>query len=304
MKFAFDQISHQGGRPRNEDRLGVCHAGEAGMFVLADGMGGHPQGEVAAELAVQTMVANFQRAARHGIPDVRGFLASTLLEAHQAIRRYAADRNMQDAPRTTLVAALIESGCISWIHCGDSRLYLLRDGALQVRTRDHSYVEKAPAAGSMMPAGAPLNRHVLWTCLGSPAEPLFDVAGPLPLQQGDKVLLCSDGLWGSVTEPELVARLWQQPVAQAVPELAALALAQAGSRSDNVSVLALEWLAAADFQLTRDGTSLDGAANHGFAASRQTGGLDTMAHPLDDAAIERSIAEINEIIRRAAAHRK
>lgn len=287
MKFLFDQVSHQGGRERNEDRMGVCQAEGFGIFVLADGMGGHPEGEVAAELAVQTMLACFRRVARSGFADGRGFLASALLETHYAIRRYAADKGLQDAPRTTLVAALIESDCLSWIHCGDSRLYLLRDGALQVRTRDHSYVEQASGTGLITSEAASANRHVLWTCLGSPAEPLFDVAGPLALQQGDKVLLCSDGLWDSLPESALIDGLWRQPVAQAVPALAALALTHAGPRSDNVSALALEWIADDDFQLTRDGS-----------------GLDVTADQLDDPAIERSIAEINDIIRRAAEHKK
>lgn len=304
MRFSIEQISRQGGRDNNEDRVGCDQIGETGLFVLADGMGGHPQGEVAAELAVQTMLACFQRATPGGIADARGFLTLALLEAHHAIRRYAADKGMPDAPRTTLVAALIASGCISWIHCGDSRLYLLRDGALQVRTRDHSYVEKTPDGGLLARAGVPVNRHVLWTCLGASAEPLFDVAGPLPLQQGDKILLCSDGLWDSVPEPALVDGLWRLPLAQAVPALAAQALTQAGPRSDNVSALALEWIASDDFQVTRDGSSLDSAADAVFAATRQADGLDTMADELDDAAIERSIAEINDIIRRATANKK
>jgi serine/threonine protein phosphatase PrpC len=297
MNFLIEQGSHKGGREGNEDRVGYCRVGDAGMFVLADGMGGHPEGEVAAELAVQTMVASFQRAAQGDIRDVRGFLSSALLEAHQAILRYAADKGMADNPRTTLVAALIESGSLSWIHCGDSRLYLVREGALQVRTRDHSYMEKNAGAG-------PLNRNVLWTCLGAPAEPVFDVAGPLPLQQGDKLLLCSDGLWDSVRDEELVAGLWGQTVAQAVPALVTQALARAGSRSDNVTALALEWLASDDFQETRDGRGPDSTTDQGFASTLQAEGLATMGDEFDDAAMERSVAEINEIIRRAVAHKK
>lgn len=304
MNFSISQLSRKGGRDINEDRVGYCHMREADIFLLADGMGGHPEGEVAAELAVQAMAARFQQAARDGIEDVRGFLVSALMEAHHTILRYAQDKGMAETPRTTVVAALIEAGCLSWIHCGDSRLYLVRDGELLVRTRDHSYAEQRPNEIPMSKTGVPLNRHVLLTCLGSPADPVFDVAGPVALQQGDKVLLCSDGLWGSLDEQALVDGLWGQPVTQAVPELVERALAHAGESSDNVTVLALEWVRSDDFQATRDGITRGGVAEEVFASTVQADELDNMTHDLDDAEIDRSIAEINAAIQRAATRKK
>ena len=87
-----------------------------------------------------------------------------------------------------------------WVHCGDSRLYIVRDAALLTRTRDHSYMEQQAHLGRNTQH---INRNILFSCLGSPAKPVFDLSGPLQLKQGDRVLLCSDGLWGTVNDDEV-----------------------------------------------------------------------------------------------------
>ena len=126
MKFSVFQISRRGGREMNEDRMGYCYTRESGLFVLADGMGGHPEGEVAAQIALQTISALFQRQAKPQLKDVQEFLSGALLAAHHQILRYATDKGMLDTPRTTLVIAVVQDGRASWIHCGDSRLYMVR----------------------------------------------------------------------------------------------------------------------------------------------------------------------------------
>ena len=108
MKFSVFQISRKGGREKNEDRMGYCYTRESGLFVLADGMGGHPEGEVAAQLALQTISALFQKEARPVVKDVTEFLASALMAAHHQIIRYASEKGMLDTPRTTLVAAIVQ----------------------------------------------------------------------------------------------------------------------------------------------------------------------------------------------------
>ncbi|WP_295853046.1 protein phosphatase 2C domain-containing protein [uncultured Xylophilus sp.] len=297
MKFTVFQVSRKGGREKNEDRMGYAYTREAGLFALADGMGGHPEGEVAAQMALQTVSALFQRHARPMLDDVRGFLAEAVMAAHRALLQYAAARGMLDSPRTTLVVAVLQDGRATWVHCGDSRLYLTRGSDLLVRTRDHSYAEH-PEIGSS-PASA--NRNVLFTCLGSPARPLFDVAGPVELQSGDRLLLCSDGLWSMLNEREIVDVVGDQPVSESVPELVERALRAAGRSSDNVTAVAVEW-DAPEFELTR-GVSTDSIGNGVFASTIQAGmpdGPGDAADDLDDEAIERSIAEINEAIRRSA----
>ena len=300
MKFSVFQVSRRGGRARNEDRMGYCYTREAGLFLLADGMGGHPEGEVAAQMALQTVSALFQCQARpvlKGVADVR---ATSLLAAHHQIIRYARDRGMLDTPRTTFVAAVLQGNTATWIHCGDSRLYLVRDGSLVTRTRDHSFVEHRDLAVSGIDK---TNRNVLFTCLGSPSRPVFDITGPMVLQQGDKILLCSDGLWGSLNDADIVYQLGQRGVAEAVPELVESALRRAGDSSDNVTVMALEWETPDAFESTR-GISTDSISDGVFASTIQSAVLDGVGDDLDDAAIERSIAEINEAIRRSAARKQ
>ncbi|MCK7499000.1 MAG: hypothetical protein MZW92_57205 [Comamonadaceae bacterium] len=102
-----------------------------------------------------------------------------------------------DTPRTTVVACVLQGNAAYWAHCGDSRLYLVRGDKLVARTRDHSYSELQETLAQVVPMGERFNRNVLFTCLGSPGKPVVDTAGPLLLQPGDRVLLCSDGLWGT-----------------------------------------------------------------------------------------------------------
>jgi len=299
MKFSVFQISRKGGREKNEDRMGYCYTRESGLFVLADGMGGHPEGEVAAQLALQTISALYQKEARPVVKDVTEFLSASLMAAHHQIIRYASEKGMLDTPRTTLVAAIVQGTSATWVHCGDSRLYVVRDGELLTRTRDHSYLEQQSAGVVRMDR---INRNILFTCLGSPTKPVFDVTGPVTLQQGDKILLCSDGLWGTLADADIVRQLSTQSVSDAVPDLVEMALRNGGEHCDNVTVIALEWETPDSFESTR-GISTDSISDGVFASTIQAGVLDTVVEDLDDAAIERSIAEINEAIRRSAARK-
>ena len=299
MKFSIFQVSRKGGRELNEDRMGYCYTRESGLFVLADGMGGHPEGEVAALLALQTISALYQKEARPQVRNAGAFLGTALMAAHHQILRYASERGMLDTPRTTLVAAIVQGSTATWIHCGDSRLYLVRDGRLMTRTRDHSYMEQRTSGVVRL---SHVNRNILFTCLGSPTKPVFDVAGPVSLQQGDRLLLCSDGLWGSVPEDDIVRQLCAKPVAEAVPDLVEDALRRGGPQSDNVTAIAVEWETPNGLESTH-GVSTDSISEGVFASTIQSGVLDTAVDDLDDAAIERSIAEINEAIRKSAARK-
>jgi serine/threonine protein phosphatase PrpC len=301
MKFSVFQISRRGGREKNEDRMGYCYTRESGLFALADGMGGHPEGEVAAQLALQTISALYQKEARPLVRDPTEFLSVALMAAHHQIIRYAGEKGMLDTPRTTLVGCILQGTSATWVHCGDSRLYVVRDGELLTRTRDHSYLEQGNAGVTRMPQQ--VNRNILFTCLGSPTKPVFDVTGPVTLQEGDKMLLCSDGLWSSVTDADIVRELSAKTVHDAVPDLVELALRNGGPGSDNVTVLAMEWETPDVFESTH-GVSTDSISDGVFASTIQAGVMDTLIDDLDDAAIERSIAEINEAIKRSAARKQ
>ncbi len=305
MRFSVYQISRKGGREKNEDRMGYCYTRDSGLFALADGMGGHPEGEMASQLALQTMAALFQRDAKPTLADPIRFLQDAIMAGHHQLLRYASERGLLDTPRTTIVACILQGNTAYWAHCGDSRLYFVRGNKLIARTRDHSYSELQSAISSEVPLSEKYNRNVLFTCLGSPGKPVVDTAGPLLLQEGDRVLLCSDGLWGTVDDEDITRNMATRTISDAAPELVEMALRNGGPKCDNVSVLSMEWESASSEE--QPGVTTDSLGEEVFASTIQasvgnTGspGDNGDANELDDAEIERSIREINEAIRRSA----
>jgi len=300
MRFSVYQVSRKGGREKNEDRMGYCYTRDAGLFALADGMGGHPEGEVASQLALQTLAAMFQRDCKPTLADPLRFLHESIIAGHHQLLRYATQKALIDTPRTTVVACLLQGNAAYWAHCGDSRLYLVRGEKLIARTRDHSYSELQQTMSQVVPMNDRFNRNVLFTCLGSPGKPVVDTVGPLLMQSGDRLLLCSDGLWGTVDDNVITEQLARRDISDAVPELVEQALRNGGAKSDNVSVLAVEWEAAEDSDST-SGISTGQLGEEVFASTIQASVNGTDApDELDDAEIERSIREINEAIRRSS----
>jgi PPM family protein phosphatase len=296
VKFGVFQVSRKGGREKNEDRMGYCYTRDAVMFALADGMGGHPEGEMAAQLALQTLAARFQLLAKPRLPDPNSFLRESVMLAHQELLAYAKGRGLTDTPRTTVVVCICQGGAAYWAHCGDSRLYIVRDAQLLARTRDHSYTELQEALGR---GPEKVNRNVLFTCLGSPGRPMVDIQGPLHLQMGDRMMLCSDGLWSQVTDNAILQLLGAKDLPEAVPDLVEMALRQGGAKSDNVTVLALEWEGEDEPALETDGVSTRSLHESAFATTIQPSMVE-QKEVLDDDEIERAVEEINATIKRAA----
>jgi len=299
MRFSVYQVSRKGGRENNEDRMGYCYTRDSGLFALADGMGGHPEGEVAAQLALQTLASAFQREAKPTLKNPIKFLQDAILAGHHLLLRYATEKGLVDTPRTTVVACVIQGKSAYWAHCGDSRLYLVREGQLVARTRDHSYTELQQTMAHVVPMDARFNRSVLFTCLGSPGKPVVDTSGPTMMRPGDRIVVCSDGLWSTVTDETIVELLASRPLSDAVPEMVEQALRNGGANCDNVTVLAVEWEAAEDHDSTH-GISTRSLGEDVFASTIQASLSDSGPGDLDEAEIERSIREINEAIKRSS----
>ncbi len=304
MRFSVYQVSRKGGREKNEDRMGYCYTRESGLFALADGMGGHPEGEMASQLALQTIAALFQRDARPSLPDPIRFLQDAIMAGHHQLLRYASEKGLMDTPRTTIVACILQGDIAYWAHCGDSRLYMVRGDKLIARTRDHSYSELQESLSTVVPLVERYNRNVLFTCLGSPGKPVVDTAGPLMLQEGDRIMLCSDGMWGTVSDETITRHLTTRAISDAVPELVEEALRQGGVKCDNVTVLSVEWESASNE--AKASITTDSLGEEVFASTIQAtvggGGPGELVESddLDEAEIERSIREINEAIRRSS----
>ena len=195
---------------------------------------------------------------------------------------------------------MLQADSAYWAHCGDSRLYLVRGGKLIARTRDHSYSELQQSLNSFMPTNGPFNRNLLFTCLGSPGKPLIDSSGPFVLQGADRLLLCSDGLWDTVSDDTITEQLSSRSIGEAVPDLVEQALRNGGPTCDNVSVMALEWEGAEE-PASATGVSTLALGDEAYTSTIQAGVLGHDASDdLDDAEIERSIKEINDAIRRSS----
>ena len=228
--FAATDIGRR--RPQNED--GYLLLPEAGLFAVADGMGGHAAGEVASAMAIAAAAA-FASDAAVTAPD----LAEMVRAANRAIHaRSAAEPDKTGMGTTLTVIALAKRDDTFLIaHVGDSRAYLFRGGRLQQLTRDHTWVQMQVDAGLLSPLQARVHprANVITRSLGVEAavEPDLERGA---LQDGDLLMLCSDGLTGMLEDDE-IAGLMQ--IAGALPQLGADLIDAANMRggTDNITVV-------------------------------------------------------------------
>jgi serine/threonine protein phosphatase PrpC len=243
MRFTIYQESRQGGRANNEDRISYCYSRDALLMVVADGMGGHHYGEIASQIAVQTLADSFQREARPTLADPFRFLQKGMTNAHHAILDYAERHRLNDTPRTTCVACIVQDNIAYWAHAGDSRLFLMRASKVIAQTKDHSRIRILLEEGLISEALAATHpdRNKIYSCLGSPTPPEIEFSRKTPLQHGDILLLCTDGLWGEVPGDEMAAALTGANIVNAVPMLLTMAETRGGQHVDNLSVVAVRW---------------------------------------------------------------
>jgi serine/threonine protein phosphatase PrpC len=300
MRFTIFQDSKVGDRKGNEDRVGYSYSKDVLMMVIADGMGGHEQGEVAAEIAVTEITRRFQQEARNKLKKPFDFLVSAIQSAHRAIVSHAVERNLLECPRTTCVACVIQNGYAFWAHGGDSRLYILRRGALVAATQDHSKIQQMIDSGQITPEQAAKHpdRNKIFSCLGGVVPPHIDIGREVKMETGDTVMLSTDGFWAQVPAPLIASMLQKQAVTSLMPGLLNEAQRRAQGESDNITVVAMTWEAQDDARVS-DTASLD---DEEFATSTNTTEqLDAPNAELVDVTdddIERAIAEIQNAIKK------
>ena len=247
-------------RKNNED----CYQIEPSLqlYVLSDGMGGEAHGEVASNLAVQTIVTHCQQAENSRATPIFGAsqpdvsertnrLASAIHLANRKVFEMAAANPEQRGMGATIVAAWIEGQKLSLAHVGDSRAYLLRAGSLDQLTADHSLVAEKVRIGILTPqeADASEMQSVLTRAVGTTADVQVD-SDEQVLLVGDYLLLCSDGLTRMVTDPEIASTLLTSTTAQeAADRLVETANENGGV--DNISVIALQIVQKSDGVLER-----------------------------------------------------
>lgn len=213
-------------RTHNEDR----YLAKPPLLAVADGMGGAKAGEVAAQIAVETL-------AELGAAPTPQQLRDAIVEANRNIRLAADTDTSQAGMGTTTTAALFDGEIATLMHVGDSRAYLYRDGELRQLTDDHSIVAEMVRQGQLLPEEAERHRarNIITRALG--AEPDVDVDEVrVPLSAGDMILLCSDGLSGMVRDEEIAQMIGDAPDPHAaVQRLVAAALEHGGT--DNITVV-------------------------------------------------------------------
>lgn len=237
------QASALGRRQRNEDRVGHWVAAGCTLLAVADGLGGHSNGDLAAQMAIDGLAAAFQRAAQPKIAAPHEFLASSFAAIHRSIVVEAQQRSLPDNPRTVLAACVVQDGHAYASHTGDCRFYLIRHGRIVVRSRDHTVVQRLVDEGRIREEAVPSHpyRNRLLQCLGGIEIPIVEPTPAVRLADGDLILLCSDGFWGPLPPRQMMHSLLSRPLGEAIPELVGLAEQQAGADCDNISVVAMTW---------------------------------------------------------------
>lgn len=241
FKYDWAEQSRIGHRKINQDRVALIESEQALCVVLGDGMGGHPKGEMAAQLLVDSAEQSLF-GEQQPIAQPQRFLTRVLTRAHEQILAYGFGHEPPIDPRTTAVVALIQDGVAYWVHAGDSRLYLIRGGQLVTRTTDDSYVERLRQQGIITPeqrAGHPQRNYVTRCLGGSMANPEM-THGRHELQTGDLILVCSDGLWSQVSSGLISdACTAQGSLQESVDLLCEEAVQRGFPDSDNVTIGAL-----------------------------------------------------------------
>lgn len=219
--------------PQSEEEFGR----KGRLAVIADGMGGYEGGQEASRVAVETVRHVYDRDFGN---DPQQALLAALLAAHDNIQRYAQEHAEFQGMGTTCTALAIVGRTLHFAHVGDSRLYLVSPATVSRLTRDHSYVGRLVESGIVRSEDAESHpqRHILTAALGSGREIMPDIpAQPIDLKSADTLLLCTDGLWSVVSEPEIADAVRSNPPAQACRALVDMALERGAP--DNVTVLVL-----------------------------------------------------------------
>ena len=238
--------SERGRREENQDKMTAFPTSLGTVYIVADGMGGHRGGAEASHRVIEGYrrhLTFFQEGA--GLPDV--LQAATVLTNAEILEAGHSGDPSIAGMGSTVVIAVLRTGANGMEmltgHIGDSRAYLLRERVLHRLTRDHSAVQRMVDAQILTPEAARSHpdSNVLTRALGQQPDITIDVSEPRPLHAGDIVLLCSDGLWGYVSDEQILHELTvDRSASEAADALVDLALAQGSDDNITLQVLRLE----------------------------------------------------------------
>ena len=243
MKYQLAYHSLAGGRETNQDRIVCVERDNAVLMVLADGLGCHEGGALAAEILTRTAQHAFESVRQPLITKPSAFLTLTIVQAHKAIVARGAAMNPPLTPRTTCVLCLVQDGYAYWAHVGDSRLYHFRAGQVLRRTLDHTVTEQMHLDGVI--SEEEMKHHPdksrLLKALGGSHPPTISLGEETLLMPGDTLLLCTDGLWEALNTEELARHLRRPALDEAVEEMLFAAETRMRQHADNLSAISLRW---------------------------------------------------------------
>lgn len=195
--------SRQGGRSENQDNFACSDTPFGLLVVVCDGMGGGPSGASASSLAVQAITQSVTHASQGLMPEA--VLKNAVIEANSLLRHTIKEHPQLAGMGTTCVAVLVTPVLATIVHVGDSRLYLIRNKQLRFRTADHSVVGDMVRKGELTEEDArrAANSNVITRALGISDEVIPEI-DKVQLQENDRLILCTDGIWGMVSEKQLV----------------------------------------------------------------------------------------------------
>ena len=248
MQVEYAKVSALGDRQDNQDRAAVVVSEDAALLLVFDGMGGHSDGAMAAETGLKVVQDMFMSETQP-IFDPQGFLYMALSRAHDVVVSLGTDLDVDFRPRATCAICLVQEGGAFWAHIGDSRIYLVRDGRVLTRSRDHSHVEVLIQEGAISEEEAqdhPM-RNFVECCIGGDAPvPDMSITNRKALEPGDVLLACSDGLWSGLSDDDMaeIAKPGDNNLVDNLKSLSMKALNVNSPYSDNTTGTALRWLGA------------------------------------------------------------
>jgi serine/threonine protein phosphatase PrpC len=245
MKIEYTKVSVLGDREDNQDRAAVIVSENAAIMLVFDGMGGHADGAIAAEVGMKT-VQNLFTSSSLPLLDPQGFLYMALSQAHDEVVKLGQEHEVDLRPRATCAVCLVQETGSWWAHIGDSRIYLLRNGGVVTRSRDHSHVEALIQEGAITEEEALLHpmRNFVECCIGGDMPvPDMSVSRKMPLNDGDVLLACTDGLWSGMNNSDIAAisKCTSMSLVENLKSLSMKALAMNAPYSDNTTGTALRW---------------------------------------------------------------
>jgi protein phosphatase len=237
MGIIVGNMSHTGMvRAVNEDYFGCYRIGDIDLLMIADGMGGHRGGKVASKIAVDTVREYFEAHAKDNMP-VESLIDESLSTANRMIRDYASANLELYGMGATAILLVVKGDTAYFRHLGDCRLYLIRDGKIKRLTKDHTLVQKMLDDGIITYAESLMHpeRNIVNKALGGRFYLEYDEpVGTLKLINQDRLLMCSDGLFDSMSDEEILEIAKEGDVQRCVSSLIDEANRRGGN--DNITV--------------------------------------------------------------------